>query len=44
MPTTDSLLPQRINFLRTTFAGDESIMKPALEILGRVLKEFFEQK
>ena len=35
---------QRINFLRTTFAGEESIMEPALEILGRVLRDFFEEK
>ncbi|THH29080.1 hypothetical protein EUX98_g5108 [Antrodiella citrinella] len=31
----------RLNFLRTTFAGPEETMEPALKILATVLKEFF---
>lgn len=34
-------IQDRVHFLRTTFAGDEASMQPALAILGQVLKEFF---
>jgi aromatic amino acid aminotransferase I / 2-aminoadipate transaminase len=34
---------KRVNFLRTTFAGEESQMQPALKILGQVLRDFFNE-
>ncbi|PSS31065.1 hypothetical protein PHLCEN_2v2397 [Hermanssonia centrifuga] len=37
-------IQDRVNFLRTTFAGDESSMQPGLKILGEVLKEFFQEQ
>lgn len=37
-----SFLPfQRLNFLRATFAGPEETMEAGLQILAKVLKEFF---
>ncbi|KIP08875.1 hypothetical protein PHLGIDRAFT_29342 [Phlebiopsis gigantea 11061_1 CR5-6] len=39
----ENSVQDRVNFLRTTFAGEESQMQPALKILGTVLKEFFNE-
>ncbi|KAI0705929.1 pyridoxal phosphate-dependent transferase [Cytidiella melzeri] len=45
VPIHDSLtnVSQRVNFLRTTFAGEEALMQPGLVILGQVLTEFFQK-
>ncbi|GJE96938.1 PLP-dependent aminotransferase family protein [Phanerochaete sordida] len=37
----DDSIQNRIHFLRTTFAGEEAQMQPALHILGQVLRDFF---
>ncbi|EKM55107.1 uncharacterized protein PHACADRAFT_28172 [Phanerochaete carnosa HHB-10118-sp] len=34
-------IQNRLNFVRTTFAGEEVQMQPALQILGQVLTSFF---
>jgi len=39
----DDPIQDRVNFLRTTFAGDETVMQPALTILGQVLRDFFQK-
>ncbi|KAI0345430.1 L-tyrosine:2-oxoglutarate aminotransferase [Trametopsis cervina] len=40
---SESPIQDRVNFLRTTFAGEEAVMQPALAILGQVLVEFFQK-
>ncbi|KAI0929082.1 hypothetical protein AcV5_006446 [Taiwanofungus camphoratus] len=41
---TEHPIDDRLNFLRATFAGTEETMQEGLSILGKVLKEFFEDE